>query len=122
MRNSAPSPDAQLSALSRDFGFPIPSDTKILGVKRESGMDTLVQAKLLISPSSLEHFLAGLSIPADVLRTGVGRLGSDDGFWNPHATPTLRSGTKPLTDGRYLLLGIADSAEGTLVFVARHGT
>jgi len=118
----APGPDTQLSALSREFGFPIPSQAQVLGLKRESGMDDLVRVKVLIPTSSRDHFLAGVPIPAAALRPGVGRLGSDDGFWNPHATLKIRSGTKPLADGRYLLLGIADAAEGTLVFLAKHGT
>lgn len=122
MTNSTPPPENQPSALSQELGVSIPSEAKVLGVKREMGMDELVRAKVLVPLSSRDKFLAGLPIPQDSFRPGVGRLGSDDDFWNPHATPRIRSATKALADGRYLLLGLADDPGGVIVFVAKHGT
>ena len=122
MTNSTTRPGDQVSALSHELGVPIPADAKVIGVKRESGMDELVRVKLLVSLASRDKFLAELAIQQDSFRPGVGRLGSDDGFWNPHATPQIRSAAKALADGRYLLVGLADSREGATVFLAKHGT
>lgn len=122
MNNATPRPDNQVSALSEEMGVPIPADAQVVGVKREAGIDVLVRVKLLVSPASRERFLATLPIQQEALRPGVGRLGTDDGFWNPHATPLIRSGSKTLKDGHYLLIGIADATAGTVVFLAKHGT
>lgn len=122
MTNSTPHPDDQAQALSHELGVVIPSEAKVLGVKRESGVDDLVRVKLLLPPGALGRFAGGLPIGLDTLRPGVGRLGSDDGFWNPHAMPKIRSGSKPLSDGQYLIVGVADGADGTVVFLAKHGT
>lgn len=122
MTNSTPRPEYQPSALSQELGIPIPPEAKVLGVNRESGMDELVRVKLLVPLPSRDKFLAELPIRQDAFRPGVGRLGSDDAFWNPHATPQIRSATKALADGGYLLIGLADGAGETIVFLAKHGT
>jgi len=122
MTNSTPRPENQASALSQELGVPIPQDTKVLGVKRESGMDALVRVKLLVPSPSRDQFLAALPLRQEAFRPGAGRLGADEGFWNPHATPKIRSATKALPGGQYLLMGLAEGAEGTVVFLAKHGT
>jgi len=122
MTTSTQRPENQPSGLSQELGIPIPADAKVLGVKRESGMDELVRVKVLVPSPSRDSFMAGLPIRPDAFRPGVGRLGSDDGFWNPHATPQIRSASKALPDGRYLLIGLADGTDGTIVFLAKHGT
>jgi hypothetical protein len=122
MTNSTPRPENQPAALSQELGVPIPGDAKVLGVKRESGIDEYVRIKLLVPHASRDQFTAGLPIRPEAFHPGVGRLGSDDGFWNPHATPQIKSASKALPDGRYLLVGIAEQADGTVIFIAKHGT
>jgi hypothetical protein len=122
MTNSTPHPDNQTQALSHELGVPIPNEATVLGVKRESGVDDLIRVKFSLPSGALDRFAARLPIKLDSLRPGVGRLGTDDGFWNPHAMARIRSGSKALSDGHYLLIGIADGPDGTVVFLAKLGT
>jgi len=122
MTTSTSRSENQVSALGLELGVSIPADAQVVGVKRESGIDDLIRVKLLVPPTSRDRFIAELPIPEGALRAGVGRLGSDDGFWNPHATAHIRSGSKALGDGHFLLIGIADTSGGTIVFLAKHGT
>jgi hypothetical protein len=103
--NSTVAATTQLSTLSQEFAVSIPVDAMVLGVKRESGIDDLVRVKLLIPTGSRDQFVAGLPFALDKLRPGVGRLGSDDGFWNPHATPQLSRRRKVDTTARNVPAG-----------------
>jgi hypothetical protein len=111
-----------LKFLSKELGVPIPADAKVLGVHRESGMDDLTCAKFLITRQAFVHVAAILPVRPEAFRPGVGRLGSDFDFWNPHATPGLRWAQAPLPDARSLTIGIADSTDGVILFLVNHGT
>lgn len=109
----------QIAALAKELGVVLPPHTTILGVERESGMDDRVRAKLLLSPTAVDQ----LPVSADQLSRGAGRLGVDRGFWNPNTTPGIHSGQVPLSNGRFLNVGVADGqGDEKIVFLVNHGT
>lgn len=118
---TAPEPD--LHSLAAELGIPLPPDTRVLWLERQAGVDDLVRAKLQMSRSAFEQLSLQLPIQDKDLRAGSGRLGTDHGGWDPHATGGLRSGQAPLAGARYLTLGVAADGDGQVtLFVVNYGT
>jgi hypothetical protein len=112
-----------LGSLSRELQVSLPIRTRILGVDRESGIDDMVRAKLEVSHQEFDQILASLPLTTDTFRATAGRLGSDAGFWNPHATQGIRYAQTRLPGGRALHVGYADAGQGRVVlFLMNHGT
>lgn len=117
------SPTVDLDTLSRELQLSLPKGTRVLGVDRESGIDDMVRAKVEVSRDDLAQMLAPLPLTTDKFRAGAGRLGSDGGFWNPHATPGIRYAQMRLSGGRALHVGYADAGQDRVVlFLMNHGT
>jgi hypothetical protein len=109
--------------LEKELGFALPADARVLLVEQESGMDDMVRAKLQMSEAAFEQLEPSLPVRADAMTRGAGRLGTDKGEWNPHATPGLRSGQAPLPGSRYMNVGVARGDGGQVtVFIMSHGT
>jgi hypothetical protein len=110
-------------ALAAELGMPLPAATRVIMVERQSGIDGLVRAKLRMDEASFQQLAPRLPIKLEDLRPGPGRLGTDEGAWDPHATPGLRSAQAQLPGARYLNLGVAEDAQGEVtLFVVQHGT
>jgi hypothetical protein len=111
-----------LATLEKEVGIPLPADTRVLWVERQSGMDDMVRTKLQMSRRAFATLADKLPVKPKDLRPGAGRLGTDREGWDPHATPGLRSGQAALDDGRYLNVGVADDGATVTVFLMNHGT
>jgi hypothetical protein len=117
------STSVDLDALSRELQVALPKNTRVLGVNREHGIDDMVRAKIEVSRDDFNQMLSSLSLTLDKFRSGVGRLGADAGFWDPHATPGVRYAHTRLSGGRALHVGYAETGQArVLLFVMNHGT
>ena len=115
--------DTDIASLSHELMVPLPSDARVLGVERQSGLDDMVRAKVEMSRAAFDRILAQLPMARASFSRGKGRLGADHGFWNPGATPDIRYAQAPLAEGRVLHVGYADSSHDRVVlFIVNHGT
>ena len=122
-----PGPAPTLAALAREVGLTFPASARLVGASRESGMDDYLQFKVELDAKDLAAFLATSPIPLDALEPGThGFLGSDEGFWDPHRAPHIRTGQKQLPGARVLNIGVSEGAGGAggqaAVYIVNHGT
>lgn len=116
---------ADIEALSRELGLKIPNTSRIVGVKRERGIDDAVFAKFEMSRSDwgalqLRPPLSG----ADFDKAGKAYLPTDEGWWDPNHAEGVRAAQIEIEGGRVLDVGIDDTHGGDLVvvYVVNHGT
>ena len=111
-----------IAELNSSLGVSLPSETRIVGVHAEAGIDDMRSAKVEIPRSQLAAFLDGTRIPrfepgdADL-------LGPDKGFWDPHRAKKLRVGDVQLPGARFLVVAFDDSGDDVAtVYLMNHGT
>jgi hypothetical protein len=119
---SAP-PDT-LESVAREVALTFPPGTRLLGVHRERGIDDLVAAKVAMPAAQWSTFLAGTPIAPALFEPGEhGRLGPDQGFWDPHKATNLRTAQARLPNARVLNLGYDDAHPPVvIVYIVNHGT
>jgi hypothetical protein len=122
MKQSTRNGADDLKALGQELGVSLPPDAKIVGVDRQAGMDDMIRAKVELSPGSFASIADQLPVKGEQLTRGPGRLGADHEFWNPHATPGVRSGQVQLPGARVLHIGLAEYPDKVVLFVLNHGT
>ena len=113
-----------LADLAREVSLSFPASARLIGFTRENGMDDYLRFKVEIDAKDLDSFLASLPMPSEAFRTGArGFLGSDDGYWDPHRAPHLRTGQKILPDHRALNIGVSGGAGNiAALYIVNHGT
>jgi hypothetical protein len=113
-----------ISVLGKELGLAFPPSTRIVGVRRESGIDDMVQAKLEIGKEEFPGFFAKTPIDRSAMRPGTGGfLGSDVDFWDPHKSPALKTGQAQRAGQRALNIGVDESrAVAVVVYVMQYGT
>jgi hypothetical protein len=112
-----------IGLLSRDLMVELPKGAHVVGVEWQHGLDDMTRVKVVLSRHDFELLLPRLPMARDAFARGKGRLGSDSGFWNPGATPGIRSAQAVLPEGRALHVGYAASSSDTfVVFIVNHGT
>ena len=124
-RTSNPMPKEQdLVTLAREVGLTFPAGTRLVGVKRESGMDDLVAFKVELPSKALTAFLKSTPVKEEDFAGGErGLLGPDDGWWDPGRAPRLRTGQAMLPGARALNIGVDDSRPKVAVlYIVNHGT
>ena len=123
-RSGEGQPSESLPPLSAELGLQFPPSTQLLGVKRYNGMDDAVLLELELAAAEFPAFMAQTRIDPEVIRPGArGLLGPDDGFWDPHRHPSLRTGQASRPDARVLNVGFDDSrGDVVVVYVMEHGT
>lgn len=116
---------AEIEGLSRDLGLKIPITARILGVKRERGIDDAVFAKFEMSRAEWEalKFAAPLT-GADFDKASKAYLPTDEGWWDPNHAEGVRAAQIELEGGRVLDVGIDDTRDRDLVvvYLVNHGT
>jgi hypothetical protein len=104
------------SQLGHELGLSFPPSTRVLGVRRESGIDDAVLAKIEISKNEFQAFFAKTPIDPAAMRPGTGGfLGSDVDFWDPHKAPALKTGQGKSAAGRVLSIGVDESRPDIVV-------
>ncbi len=101
------------------------SSARLLGVRRQNGMDDLIQVKLEMSAADLPAFLASSPLAKQPLESWErhGIFGPDHDFWDPHQVPNLRSAATGYPDARSFRLGIDERRPGVVViYLVDHGT
>ena len=113
-----------VSKLGSELGLSFPPSTRIVGIRRESGIDDAVQAKLEIGKDELASFLAKTPIDPSAMRPGTaGFLGSDVEFWDPHKAQGLKTGQAKTAKGRVLSVGVDQSrSDVVIVYIMEFGT
>lgn len=113
-----------VSELGSELGLSFPPSTRIVGVRRESGIDDAVQAKLEIGKGELAGFLAKTPIDPSGMRPGTGGfLGSDVDFWDPHKVQGLKTGQAKTAKGRVLSVGVDQSRPDVVIlYIMEFGT
>jgi len=122
---AAPRPPEYLSKLGPELGVTFPPNTRLVGVRRENGMDDWIGAKVEMDARDWPAFLA--STPLDELHIGPGdggHFGPDQAFWDPNSHHDLRSGQVWLEkEFRALNIGVAAIGESRIaVYIVNHGT
>lgn len=109
--------------LNKELGLSLPAGAKIVGVRRESGIDDAVQAKVEIRKTELAGFIAKTPIDPEAMRPGTaGFLGADLDFWDPHKASALRTGQAKTPNGRVLSIGVDESrADIAVLYIMQHG-
>ncbi len=118
-------PPASIASLNAELPIHIPESARLLGVRRQNGMDDLIQVKLEMSAADLPALLASSPLADQPLegweRHGI--FGSDHDFWDPHQVPNLRSAETGYPDARRFRLGIDERRpEVVVVYLVDHGT
>lgn len=123
-RNGESAPPESLAALGTELNLRFPPSTRLIGVRRENGMDDIVQVKLEMAREDVALLVEQTHIdPASFYPGTGGLMGPDQEFWDPHQAPALRTGQADRPGGRALNLGIDDSRPGAaVVYVVEHGT
>ncbi len=111
-----------LPRLSRELALPLPSDTKVVWVQHEEGMDDMTRAKLTMRATTFAELAPQLPLKPEELTAGPGELGPNYEGWNPEATPGIRSGEAKLEGGRFLHFGYAKQGDQVTLFVVNFGT
>ena len=121
--NTSAQDEVAVAVLSKELGMSLPASIRVLGVERQEGMDDIVRAKLEMPRAVFEANAKSLPLEPSKLRPGVGRLGTDRGFWNPGHYQDIRSGSAMREGARAFHLGIASRPDDTVVvFIVSHGT
>ena len=123
-RSGAGQESESLPKLGAELGVQFPPSTQLMGVKRYNGMDDAVLIKLEIAGTEFPSFMAQTRIDPAAIRPGTrGLLGQDEGFWDPHQSPSLRTGQISRPDARAMNVGFDDSrGDVVVVYVMEHGT
>jgi hypothetical protein len=111
--------------LNAELPVYIPESARLLGVRRESGMDDLIQVKLEMSAVEFATFVASSPLARQPLESweNNGIWGFDHDFWDPHRVPNLRSAETGYPDARSFRLGIDERKPGVVVvYLVDHGT
>jgi hypothetical protein len=102
-------PSTSLTDLAHEAGVTFPPSARLIGFSHEAGIDDYLNFKVEIDAKDLAAFLASSPIPADALQPGEhGRLGPDEGYWDPHRAARLRTGQKMMPNARSLNIGIGE--------------
>jgi hypothetical protein len=105
------------------IGLAFPSGARLLGVHREKGIDDLIRFKVEIPRNHWSAFERELPVKPDEMRPGAGRLGPDQGWWDPRAAVGLRSGQARRENARAINIGVTHTDRNTtLLYVVEHGT
>ena len=110
------------AALEKALGVALPETTQLIMYEHELGIDDMQRAKLRMSTPDFEKIAARLPVTPDAMSPGAGYLGSDDGGWDPNATPGMIAGQAALPGARYINIGFATLGEFVTMFVMEHGT
>ena len=113
-----------LSVLGQELGLDFPPSTRVVGIRRESGIDDAVQAKLEMGKEEFAGFFAKTPVDRSSMRPGTGGfLGSDVDFWDPHKAPALKTGQAQRSGRRSLNIGVDESrAEVVVVYIMQYRT
>ncbi len=112
-------------SLSQELGLAFPPSTRLLGVRRENGMDDLIAVRLEMPESDFAPFLRTTPILAvELTPKNNYRLGSTVDEWEPSKALGLKTGFAWLEkEHRALYIGVAPAQDGWVVlFVVNHGT
>jgi hypothetical protein len=117
-------PADTLQDIGKELGLQFPPGTRLLGVRREAGIDDWLGVKIELSAAEWPGFLACTPINPESFRAGErGFLGADSGFWDPHQAKKLRTAQAPMPNARAFNLGYDDSAAtSVIVYIVNHGT
>jgi hypothetical protein len=114
-----------VAELGREVGLSLPPSTKIVAVRRESGMDDAVFAKLELARADWQRLAA--QPPLSTAEFGLENksyLSSDDGWWNPSTIEGLRVAQIEMPKGRWLNVGVDEATKPGVVtlYVLNHST
>jgi hypothetical protein len=115
--------EESLGLLGKELNLSFPAQTKLIGVHRERGIDDLIAVKVEMPATAWPNFLGQTPIDPSRFRRGErGLLGPDEGFWDPHKAPKLKTAETQLPKGRVLNLGYDDRGDVFVVYIVNHGT
>jgi hypothetical protein len=122
-RERSRSAEEELVDLGRQVGFAFPAGSRLIGIKRYSGMDDAVRAKVAIPKGTWPSAEKSLPIPVNEMVPGASGLGPNREWWDPETPAGLRSGQKSRGSGRFMRIGVDDSQrEVVILYVLEHGT
>ncbi len=119
-----PMTPASWIALGAELGVTFPPGARLVGMKRENGMDDMVCAKVAIAPETLPAFLASAPLAPETFRSGSrGFLLSNQDWWDPDSALHLRTGQAHMPGARALNIGVDDGHPGVVyLYIVNHGT
>lgn len=101
-----------LSQLAQQVGVPFPPEARLLGARRERGIDEYVMFKVELPAALLPAFMGTLPFSDDDARPGDNApFGADDGFFDP-STTSLEHFYEGYAAERALKLGITPAKNG----------
>lgn len=114
-----------ISELGRDVGLKLPSSGRVLGLRRERGIDDAVLAKIELPASEWKKIASQPPLDSAELKSeNKAYLPDDDGWWDPNRAPSLRAAQIQMPEARVLNIGVVEPTKaGTVVlYIMNHGT
>ncbi len=99
-----------IAELGKEVGVTFPAGARLLGVRRESGMDDYVAFKVEVNAQDVAKVLAQAQIEPDSLTSdNIAFFGLDQDFWDPNQARGFRAAqVSRLSTFRTLNVGIAE--------------
>ena len=109
----APRPTPTIEEVGAASGLKLPPDAALVGVRQETGIDSLIEFRMTVASGAFEQFLAqnGLDPAAFHKRPG-GLLGASHAFWTPAQEPELYVASYPRAPGRTLDVAVTPAIDG----------
>jgi hypothetical protein len=122
-RNARKTAQESLPMLAGEIGVTFPPETRLVGVRREHGIDDFVALKLRVPAAALPSFVSDLPFGEDDFRPGDQAVfGETRGFWDP-AEARFERYVEGRVASRALQIGIATAENGWVaVYIVCFGT
>ena len=112
----------RIELVGKEIGLALPHNTKVLGFRRESGLDDMIQVKLEMPVSDWNSFLKGLPIrQGDFREEKRFLLGADGGWWNPQSHSELPTCQIQQKNNRFVNMGFYKKSTTIVVYIVNHG-
>lgn len=106
---------ANVLALEKDLGLPLPVDTSVVNYSETRGSDKLIRAKLLVSQQAFEEWLKSFDVSFDDFEEEKRyQLGPSTDWWDPDRPPSLPVIQIPLENASFLNVGYETIADEQL--------
>jgi hypothetical protein len=110
------------SAIAKEAGFSFPEGSRLTGVHRDQGIDSIVEAKVEFPQPRLHEFLSASPMKPSAFRQRGDLFGPENAFWDPSRTSSLRS-AQAMVGSKVVNLGFYEPLDGKVtVLVVVHGT
>jgi hypothetical protein len=111
--------------IALELGLSIPSDARVVGVKRTRGLDDAIFVKAEVASASWSAWLPSAPFKREELTPEAsGYLAPDDGWWDPGQVEGLRAVQINPRTGEYLNVGVDEKSKAGVVvlYLMKHGT